>query len=115
MNRLTREQILGCEDRKTERVDVPEWGGFVDVAVMSGVEKDGFESSMLVGGRATLENSRAKLAAHCVVDEQGQRLFTDEDIEALGSKSGVALERVVRVAQRLNRMTDKDLEELKGN
>lgn len=115
MNILTREQILGCDDRKKERVDVPEWGGFVYVAVMSGTEKDGFESSLLVSGRATLENARAKLAARCVVDEQGQRLFTDEDIDALGAKSGVALERVSRIAQRLNRMTDRDLEDLKGN
>lgn len=115
MNQLTRAQILATDDLKKERVDVPEWGGFVYVTVLPGTEKDAFEASMVVDGKASLDNARAKLAMRCMVDEAGARLFADEDVDALGAKSGVALERVSTVAQRLNRMTDKDIEDLKGN
>ena len=45
-------------------------------------------------------------------DENGHRLFTDEDAEALGEKSGVALDRVWEVAQRINALRKEDVEAL---
>lgn len=116
---LTREQILGADDRSREVVQVPEWGGEVTVAAMTGAARDAWEQSMVVrqGGKVVpnLANMRARLVAACVVDAAGQRLFTDADIVALGEKSGGALERVCRVAQRLNALTDGALEAAKGN
>lgn len=113
---LTREQILAAADLPRESVDVPEWGGTVIVQTMTGADRDAFEASVITAdGKPNLRNMRAKLVAACVVDESGHRLFTAADIEALGGKSASALERISRVAQRLNRMGDEQLEELKGN
>ena len=113
---LSREQILAANDRPSEEVDVPEWGGSVRVASMSGTTRDRFETSIVTAaGETDLTNMRAKLVAACVVGEDGLPLFTQADVEALGHKSAVALERVVQVAQRLNRMGNKALEELRGN
>jgi hypothetical protein len=50
-----------------------------------------------------------------VVDEQGNRMFSEADIEALGRKSAAALERVCKVAQALNGIGEAELEELQGN
>jgi hypothetical protein len=50
-----------------------------------------------------------------VVDEAGVQMFTEADVEALGRKSSAALERVCKIAQRLNGLGDADLEEIKGN
>lgn len=114
---LTREQILAADDVASEVVAVPEWGGEVRVKVMTGAERDAFES--LVTAKAKLgqlaDNMRATVVAASVVDETGTPLFTERDIEALGRKSWTALERVADVAARLNRLTDADVEEIRKN
>lgn len=116
---LTKEQILSAADRKTEEVAVPEWGGSVLVATMSGAARDAWEASLVTRKGAKVEtnttNMRARLVAACVVDESGAQVFSAEDIDALGQKSGAALERVCRVAQRLNALTGAELESAKGN
>ena len=113
---LTRDPILGAEDLGTEIVDVAEWGGSVTVRGMTGKERDAFEASILERrGKRMVPNTanvRAKLVARCCLDENGTRLFTDADAEALGAKSGAAIDRVYEVAARLSGMTDEDIDEL---
>ena len=113
---LTRDAILGAEDLGTEIVDVAEWGGSVTVRGMTGKERDAFEASILERrGKRMVPNTanvRAKLVARCCLDENGDRLFTDADAEALGAKSGAAIDRVYEVAARLSGMTDEDIDEL---
>lgn len=116
---LTRDQILAVNDRQTETVAVPEWGGDVLVSIMSGAARDAWEAGLVTrkGNKAepNLQNMRARLVAACVVDQDGNRLFSDADADALGSKSSAALDRVCKVAQRLNGLTDDELEAAKGN
>lgn len=119
---LSKAQILGADDSGFEDVRVPEWGGgIVRVASMSGLEKDAFEASLTTitqqrDGKVTqkmnLANVRAKLAARCMVDENGRRLFEDADVLELGRKSAAALDRVIVVAKRLNAIDDADLKAL---
>lgn len=59
-----------------------------------------------------LENIRARLVSLTVVDEDGRRLFSDDDVRALGAKSGAALERVWAVARKLSALSEEDVEEL---
>jgi hypothetical protein len=113
---LTRDQILSTDDLKRELVEVPEWGGSVYVAMMSGGARDAWESSLMgKNGKVDMEDVRAKLAAACIVDESGVRLFTASDVAALSKRSSVALDRVVTVARRLNRLGEKEIEEALGN
>ena len=116
---LTKAQILQVVDVKTEEVEVVEWGGVVLVGTMSGVDRDAFESSLFedktADNKANLTNMRAKLVARCIIDEDGERVFTDKDITALGKKSAKALDRVYAVAQRLSGLSVKDEEELTKN
>ncbi len=102
---LTRDQILQCDDLPRERVSVPEWGGEVLVRTMTGADRDAFEASLV--GRdgpkeSRLDNVRARLVALALCGEDGERLFDDADVAALGAKSARALDRVFAVAQRLN-------------
>ncbi|MEW6048250.1 MAG: hypothetical protein AB1609_17535 [Bacillota bacterium] len=116
---LTRDEILKVQDLPVEEIEVKEWGGFLRVRGLTGAERDAFEQSVVeTRGRNTrmnLKNIRAKLVAMTVVDEHGNRLFTDEDAELLGRKSATALNRVFEVAQRLSGLTPADVEELAGN
>jgi hypothetical protein len=109
---LTRDQILGAKDVKTQRVSVPEWGGDVLVSTMTGAQRDAWEQSLVrLGGKGLdLTNARARLLSFCVVDEKGAPMFKPEDVTKLGEKSGIALERCAKVAQELNRLRDEDLE-----
>jgi hypothetical protein len=112
---LTRDQILAADDIKKETVQVPEWGGEVLIASMSGAARDEWEQSLIGDEKLRLENIAARLVAHCAVDESGARLFTGADIAKLGKKSSRALARCVKAAQRLNGLTGADLEELVKN
>jgi hypothetical protein len=114
---LTKDAILAAVDLPTERVSVPEWGGDVLVRGLDGRDRDAFEASLVVqaGGPVNLANIRARLCAACIVDEAGERLFSDADMDALGRKSGAALDRVFSVAQRLSGMTEADVKSLQGN
>jgi len=118
--------ILNAEDTKQERVDVPEWGGYVMVETMTAEAKDAYETSVLseklddkgdvVGYERNMKNVRAKLIAACVLDPNGRRMFvSDQQVEQLGRKSAKAVDRVFAACQRLNAISDKDVEDLAGN
>lgn len=116
---LTKAQILAAQDIKTEPVEVPEWGGEVLVRGLSGAERDGFEDRIIKRegkqSRVVLKDVRAKLVAICMVDGQGERMFSDAEVADLTKKSAAALQRVFEVAQRLSGLTDADAEELEKN
>lgn len=120
---LTAAEILAANDLMVEEVGMPEWGGVVLVRGLTGAERDAFEQSVMrVDGtgkrrkvRTDLANFRAKLVAKCVVDEAGRRVFSDDQVEALGEKNAAALERVFVVVQRLSGMSQEDVEELTKN
>lgn len=120
MKLLTKAEILAADDLKSEVIPVPEWGGDVRISVMSGAARDAYESSIIsVNDKGessrNLDNIRAKMVGATIVDDQGERLFSDKEIAQLGKKSSRALDRCFEVAQRLNAVTDDDLEELAKN
>jgi hypothetical protein len=119
MTLLTKDQILQANDLKTADVEVPEWGGTVRVQTMTGSARDDYEQNLIKsrGGDKSknLENVRALLLAATIVDEQGQLMFTSEDVKALGKKSVKAMDRVFAEASRLNALSDADVEDLAGN
>ena len=119
MSLLSKTAILAAQDLQTEDVEVPEWGGAVRVRSFTGRERDAFEASMVRGDgkdrKVDLTNMRARLVGLTVIDETGQRLFTDEEVDLLGAKSGAALDRVFAIAQKLNGLSGADVEEFSKN
>lgn len=115
MTALRRDAILGADDRPRERVEVPEWGGHVYVRSMSGTERDGWEASFLGDAENRgLRNARARLVVLCAVDEEGRRIFAEHDADALGEKSGLALDRVFKAAMRMNALGRAEVEKIAG-
>lgn len=119
MTLLTKDQILGVDDRATKEVDVPEWGGSLLLSSMSAAHRDAFEASMLDNkGKSDakrLQNFRARFVAACIVNEDGQRLFSDKDVLDLGKKSAAVISRLFDEARTLNGMDDVAVEEIEGN
>ena len=117
MSALTKEGLLGLTALPRERLDLPEVGPgeHVWVSGMSGRERDAFEASLSKGPkgqRRNVENFRARLAALCLVDEQGVRLYTAGEAERLGNIRADVLTKIVAVAQRLSGISEGDAEEL---
>ena len=116
---LTRDAILAAAALRTEDVPVPEWGGSVLVRELRGRERDEWEASLAVQrGRQMVPdvaNMRAKLVARCVVDAEGEPVFTQQDVNALGELSAAALDRVFEVASRLSALNPDSLEEKAKN
>lgn len=116
---LTKDQILKADDLATETVPVPEWGGEVLVRTMTGEERDRWESSITSKRgddiKVNMVNLRARLCAETIVGDDGELLFTKEDIDVLGKKSAKALDRIFGVAQSLNGLGKNDLKELAKN
>lgn len=114
---LNREAILSAQDTKAEEVAVPEWGGTVRVRMMTGRERDEFEREQYEIARMGQlgDNMRARLLVRCLVDAENRPLFTADDVQALGEKSSAALERVARVARRLNKLQDDDVSDTAKN
>jgi len=113
---LNRDAILNIDDLPRELVQVPEWGGDLYVATLSGTQRDAFEQSMQgKKNKLNLDNVRARFAVLTIVDEHGKRLFSDGDAKVLGEKSAAALDRVFEVSQRLNGFSSQDAEDLAGN
>ena len=119
MTLLTKDQILQADDRDTQEVEVPEWGGAVLISAMSAAERDAFEASMVdnkgKGDAKRLQNFRARFVASCIVNEDGDRLFSNKDIVDLGKKSSAPVSRLFDLCRKLNGMTDEDVAEIEEN
>lgn len=110
------DQILGLNDATKELVPVPEWGCAVWVRGLSGTERDSYEQSLLIGRGRKRDlnwlNARAKLLVRAIIDEDGNRIFTDSQAAELGTKNSAALDRLFTVARRLSGLAEEDIEEL---
>jgi hypothetical protein len=96
-----------------QTVKVPVLGAVI-VRGMTGEERDEFEATLITGkGRnrdVNMKNMRAKLVSYCVVDEHGERIFSD--VAALGKIRADILNKLFTVAQKLSGISEEDADEL---
>ena len=112
-----REQILAAQDLKKVEVDIPEWGGKFYVRELTGTERGDLERrvSEAIKANTLRENYRGLVVIASLVDESGQRIFTFDDLTLVSGKSGKLLERVGKVAESLNKLSDEEVEALAKN
>jgi hypothetical protein len=113
---LNKDQIRAKKDLVVEEVYISQWEDSVLVRSITSKERDLFEEqSVQRRGKsyeANVKNIRARLVALVVVDEQGNRIFADEDISWLGDKNAAALDTIWTVARRLAAFSKEDVDEL---
>ena len=112
---LTKDQILQADDKRKVEVDVAEWGGKVWLRTMTGAERDSFEQLFSGDSKSNLHNVRAKLLSRVLCDEDGKRLFSDGEVNTLGERSGMVLDRLFDQARELNGMGDAAVENAAKN
>ncbi len=107
---LDKAAILGKTALPIMELDIPEWEGKVFIRVMTAKERDLFEARQR---RDDFENIRARIARASLCDDNGNLLFTDEDIATLSNLHGKALDRIFEAAVKFNKIGSKDIDELK--
>ena len=119
MTTLDKATIFAADDLPTEDVEVPEWGGVLTVRTMSCAEGDrvltDYQQRAKQGKEHDITGFRASLVQLSVVNGDGSLLFDKEDIPKLQKKSSGVMERVAKVAMRLNGMDKSDVEAVAGN
>ena len=110
---LTREQILEAEDVEILKVETPEWGGHVFVKTVIANESYAHSKNRIDGnGEIEEVNLIVDYCAFVMCNSKGERIFTNDDVEALGKKNTKTLLRVYEAGKKLN---GEDLEELEKN
>jgi hypothetical protein len=121
---LSKDQILGAPDLKTEDVSVPEWGGEVRVRAAMAIEMDDYEESLTTiketpDGKRKIEgnfiNAKARLVVKCLVDADGKRMFSDDFAAQLGTKNAAVINRLFQKIQFLSGRTAKVVEGMEKN
>lgn len=115
-------QIMASEDLSILKVTVKEWKDAegrpltVGIRVMTVAERDSYEQSWIGKKETGIENFRTKYVARCLCHpETGDRLFSDEQVEALAKKSAAVVTKLFERAMKHNAMTEADVEELAKN
>ena len=125
-------KILSARDLKREEVFVDEWDVTIYITEMSGAEKTDYQTigvahnsdgEIMLGpdGVTPVVNKDAfglfqeALLVRTIVDENGDRLFTNEEIGELKTKSATVLERLHDISARLNRTRPDDIKALEKN
>lgn len=114
MSLASREDILGAQDWETKDVTC-RWGKlrirslsaneYLDLSARSKAVKDNREALLL----------QARIVALALVDDQGNRLFTDDEHEILLSRDWPTLEFVAKEVMSHNGLGDDAAEETEKN
>ena len=118
MSTIDKQAIFAADDLRLAEVPVPEWPcGTMYVRMMTGSERDKWEGLVQKrssgNGSIDLVGSRALLVALTVVDQDGNRVFDEDDVDQLQSKNSAVLDRIAGVAMSSNGIGEKDIDELK--
>jgi hypothetical protein len=122
-----RDRIATAPKRAPRKVTIedPHYGGEYFVRGLTVGERNRYEASCLKNegakGRVfqvvTTERMRERLLALCIVTEDGTREFqeTNEDMDKIGAMPACVAEPLFEAAREESGLSEKDVEELKGN
>lgn len=113
---LTREQILQANDRKIKKIAISGFGGDVCIRQSSALDyarwADANENAKTHEDRV---RSAAGFVVRTMVDEQGNLIFSDADIESLMSKRQEFVLKVFNESLQFSMITDENVREIAGN
>lgn len=119
---LGRQQIDAVSDLRTKDVEVPEWGGTVRLRELSSKERSLIEATTIGAKGQSVEvrieafkTLRERMVVAALIDEDGNRLYKDNEAGFLGQKSGQVVERLFQTVQELSGMTPAAVKDAEGN
>lgn len=116
MKELHINDILTVEDKTFEKVEIPEWNGFVFIRVMSAKERSEVEDIYMRVSELKKDTGkfRKELLKRTLCNSKGEPIITDEAIaEHMMGKSALVIERLFETACVVNGFRERDVETLK--
>ena len=127
-----RDQIIAADDFETIKHEVPEWGIVVWIKEMSSADRLEWqrgniklddegnwmvddEDTPVIDYEKSARSMKESLLVRCLVDEQYERIFQDEDTSLLSKKNARIIDELYAIAADLNKLTEKDSEESEKN
>lgn len=111
MGILSKAEIFAAQDIKREVLNVPEWGGDVELIQLSGNGRakimETYQTFKDAGSVAQTNALQDAMLLACIADDKGQPIFATDDLPLLREKNGVVLETVVKAALKLNGMGEQ--------
>ncbi|NBW14405.1 MAG: hypothetical protein EBR82_41045 [Caulobacteraceae bacterium] len=105
-----RKRLLGANDIKVQPIEVPEWGGTWYVRVLSGRDREAFEEALSAEQR--MKNFRIRFLILAICDENGAKVFDQSDVDFLGDRNSVVINRVFEQAWTINAFTKEAVDAL---
>lgn len=109
-------KILALDDAKLLPVEVPEWDTTVYLRVLSGAERSSIDARAKQLEKAGRPGDIAAfMVALTACEANGQRIFSDADVEALNNKNGLVLDRLALAAAEHNGIGQAAVDAAKKN
>lgn len=123
MGYLGRDTILGHNSLETAEVECPEWGGTILCRALSGRERGIVEGLFLHAQQtdfnhrslADLGDVKTRTVLMAAIDEDGDRLFTNSDLDKLGALSAAPIDRIAAKVLGMSGVGDAEMEELESS
>jgi len=112
MKKLTRQDCLSVNDLALKEYTVKAWDGVVYIKKMTAKDQIQFEDMSQGKDR---KNIFSRLIVMCVCDENGNKLFTEADMDALNNKSASAVIELFTAISEINSVSQEDVEDLAKN
>ena len=115
---LSKDAILSAKDTEMHEVDVPEWGGTILLRSMTGEQRNNYEYWAHQQSKADSPDYRGireRLIICCAVDDNGDPLFSEDDLAALSSKNSEVIDRLHDRCQAICGMDADAIEEAAKN
>lgn len=110
---LNKHQIFASNDLKEAFVEMPEWGGKVKIKALSVQEQLDYDNFLAT------KPKEIEMALHLIivacVDENNNKLFSEDDINLLKQKNSSNLFKLVSEILKLNKQDANDVDELAKN
>jgi len=115
---LSKAAIFAAVDNDTHEVPVPEWGGSILLRSMTGTQRNNYEFWAMQQSKAKAPDYRGireRLIIYCAVDESGESLFTESDLEELAAKNSEVIDRLHDKCREICGMDDDAVEDAVKN
>lgn len=113
---LSKAGISAVRDLERVTVSVPEWGGEVLLQVPTVADFEAWNTSRInESGEFESVGARSSLVAICLVDERGERLFSDAESDELAKKSWAVIDRLFEKCKQLAGVDGDDVEDIEKN
>ena len=115
---LSKNEIFAVKDVDIHEVEVPEWGGSILLRGMTGEQRNNYEHWAHTQSKETVPDYRGireRLIMSCAIDENGEALFTEDDLQQLAAKNSEVIDRLHEKCRELCGMDQDAVEDAAKN